>query len=409
MKKMIKYIFLVILVSTAFSARSVELGVYFLWDGNINPASDGIDSTEFPERSDQLILEANEFYEESGIDVTLVNTGIRVITMTFNDAAALREEISQSLNEFSNILAEADKRGADFITAIPLSSRLQEQMLCGQAFLNRSRDTISDAKLAVSVMQFRCGAETFAHELGHNMGLAHGTQVAQARANNIHSNGLTTYARGWGRIVNLVSAGDTSSDERIESGEYGTIMAGNNTQYWTNSTSSLVQVPLFSGPNNFHTTCSTTNTPDQCGDTSGGDSSRVINENRFTYASHQEPDVDFLSYKDVNFQTCIQSNYRNFEIVDLTNLNCSNQKIRSLDGIQQLTSLSIINLTNNNLINIDPLETVLSNNAQLIDLTGNENILCHQLQRLDDKYPGRIVMPSECFNLAAVLPALFIL
>ncbi len=386
------------------TSNAVDLGIHFYWDNShidINT-----DEESLLGMSDQLILESNEFFEESGIDVQLFNSGIEILDIAGASTSQILDDMSEARNEFSNIFQEADKHGADFIIGLPSLAILNNDGLCGRALqVSRSISQIRDPNRAIAVTRFDCGAETFAHEIGHLMGLAHGDQVSQARDNNAHSNGLTSFAKGWGRIINLASAGDTTDDEHLDPGEYATLMVGNNSQFWAYRTGPMVLVPLFSGVNNRHELCGT----GICGNATNGDASRLINENRFTYAAHQEIDADHLIYEDINLSNCLTENYSDTEIIDLNNLICSDKDIHNLDGIEQLTSLSVIDLSNNRIVNLTSLRNNLENGAQIIDLTGNNSALCHQLETLDEQYPGRIIMPSRCLNIASLISALFVL
>ena len=84
--------------------------------------------------------------------------------------------------------------------------------------------------------------------------------------------------------------------------------------------------------------------------------------------------TDF-GFEDVNFYECVMDTYINEKGVDIkyedglsdsalstiSSLDCSNREIKSAKGIEKLTSLQSLNISNNNLVSLD-----LSNNINLI-------------------------------------------
>jgi hypothetical protein len=388
------------------SVFAVDIGVYVTVDDNMVTTIKT--QNDWRAEVDQMLFEANEIYDDSGVAINLVSSHVDFRNFTYTTSAGLLSEIAAEDNEFVNILRDSDRHGADYIVAL---TELDALNLCGQAIsVNTSQATISSTDQAIALSDPDCGQDTFVHELGHLMGLAHGDQVSAARNNTVHSTALTNYAKGWGNTDTLESAGDTWADENRESGEYGTLMVGNHIMYWTGTTWN-VRVPLFSSINNFHVLCGTDISGNDipCGDATNGDAARALNENSLTYAGHEAKDADHLSYADSQLTTCLTNGYSDVEVVDLQTLNCSSKSISGLVGVEQLSSLRNVDLSNNSIVNVSPLESLSSSNIQTINLLGNNNALCHQLDNLDAKFPGSVTMPDSCFNLGAFIPVLSLL
>ncbi len=385
------------------SSQAVEIGVQAIVDTDqITPQMSEADWLDF---LDQLYFESNDMYAESGVDIQLRLTDLTFIDTAFAErqsssgVGAILDEVSREDGIYTEVLRNADRTGSDYIMFF---DDLEDANLCGRAInVNTSRGAISRTAASIAVSDPDCGAEVFLHELGHLMGLAHGNQVATARGSNVHLPAITSYARGFGRIVNLVSADDTFEDERAEPGEYGTIMVSNNLKFWARGGG--VKLPIFSSPNNtFFTVC---NGP--CGDVNTGDAARALNENRFIYAAHESTDVAELKYADPALTTCIGQSHGDTEIDELFDLNCASRGIRSVEGIEQLADIQFLNLQNNNIQNLLPLIALdtPTDLVQLINLSGNDAAICSQLRVLQERFPGQVSPPNKCFNLSAVLVA----
>ncbi len=394
------------------SVFAIEIGVYVTVDDNMVTTTTSQD--DLVANVDQLILEANELYDESNVDIELVPVVINFRDFSFTDPTDLLAEISGANNEFSDILLQADRSGADYIIAM---TQLDNHDLCGKAIsVNTSQSAISRTSSAIALSDPDCGEDTFVHELGHLMGLAHGDQVSRARSEAGHSAALTNYAKGWGNIVELDSPTVTTlvngvwvdangtGDESREQGEFSTLMVGNHVAHWTGTTWN-VKVPLFSSPTNFHSICGTDIYGDgiPCGDSANGDAVRALNENRLTYASHESPDVGWLEYGDANLKGCLTANYNSVEIKNMRFWGCASSEIRSLEGIERLTSSQLINLSDNNISVLTPLIKLAKVQAiGGVNLTGNDYAICQQLEELE----GLVSIlngPSKCFNLAAMI------
>ncbi|WP_196158990.1 reprolysin-like metallopeptidase [Reinekea sp. G2M2-21] len=387
--------------SIAQSAFSEQLGVYFVVDRAL--VSSFEDNDYWIEFIDQMVLESNEIYTDSKVDIQLRVADFSFRTFSFTDPTQLLANIQQESGAFSGLLALADRVGADYIVTL---TELAPYELCGKAVdVNRNLQSISKTKKSIALSDPDCGQDTLVHEIGHLMGLAHGSQVATARNNSGHNNGLTSYSKGWGRIVSLMNADDDYTNETFETGEYGTLMVGNHVAYWTGFANHNNKLPLFSSPTVYtNAMCA-----GPCGRAGQADSVRALNEFKSIYASHEEADVDFLTYSDSNLAGCIRDYHQGQEIVDVVSLRCVQSDIGSIGGLEQLTSAKNIDLSNNRIGVVYYLETLLAGNLQSVNLYGNDTAICEQLNSLEAKYPGKIIRPSRCLNLGALMAALTVI
>ena len=105
------------------------------------------------------IANTNDAYERSGIDIQLNLAGLELFNPVATGISARLGEIRTS-REVANL---RDRFGADYVSLVAT----RDGSICGIANLAVS------ASRAFSVSGVQCGFLTFAHELGHNMGLGH--------------------------------------------------------------------------------------------------------------------------------------------------------------------------------------------------------------------------------------------
>ena len=74
-----------------------------------------------------------------------------------------------------------------------------------------------------------------------------------------------------------------------------------------------------------------------------------------------------------------------------------------------LTDIERFFLGNNRLVNLSPLLSFSNDQVIHINLEGNDTALCHQLEQVAERFPGKVVLPYQCFNLGALLPAISLL
>lgn len=107
------------------------------------------------------ITQVNTLFEQSGIDIQM-----RLVGTEPHTVAASGFDILHDLRNDAGVQEARDEYGADIVTLIQ-SQGASASSICGVAYL-----TIQAAS-AYNVVGPRCGAESLAHEIGHNMGLAH--------------------------------------------------------------------------------------------------------------------------------------------------------------------------------------------------------------------------------------------
>lgn len=124
---------------------------------------------------------------------------------------------------------------------------------------------------------------------------------------------------------------------------------------------------------------------------------------------------------DSDLQGCINLAVQQQGVQDpaeLTVLTCANSRIRALDNIGRLGRLRFLDLGNNNISNITPLEDLptlgglnLANNVitdispllnmqslASVSLFGNNNIPCDQLSALRARLGNNLTAPERCRN-----------
>ncbi len=357
------------------------------------------------------VIETNEFYESSEADIRieLVNIVFRDITGNGSNVfpAALMILMERFREGFVDIPQTAQTFGADYTIAVV--DTMNDE--CGRA-QGVAMDVEGLFFNNLAVMQYTCDADTLAHEIGHLMGLSHGDLVASCYG-SANANGFSSYSKGYG-IGNC--------DSIFQSGEFGTLMVGN---YMARVSGGRGQVNLFSNPDIISPMCGT----DQiCGNLGNGNAARQLNERQHYYNSHASPNVETLDYIDPNFRDCMLQNYSGSDVKDIESINCSGRGITNIGDIERFKFARFIDLSNNNITNVDALMTLdgadeetwltywglgetteKTNKVASINLLGNDNIMCHVLDPLDEMYPNKVNRPPNCFNVGAFVAILSVL
>ena len=109
---------------------------------------------------DLMVAETNQAYAASGVHhrLRLVERSEVAYNETGNSGVDLRRFADPSDGHMDEVHAVRDRVGADLVHLIA-----EVDDVCGRAFLPGS----------FGLTSHRCGGRTFAHELGHNMGLSH--------------------------------------------------------------------------------------------------------------------------------------------------------------------------------------------------------------------------------------------
>lgn len=424
------------LCTAPLMSAGAEIGVRFVVDDSL--VTTWRSEQKIRDELDSWLNETNTILADSQIDMILYRAETVMTDMatnssgsTISNESVIFDHMKREINGFANLENRAKEIGADYtVTIVPALDNGKtgddERKYCGIANqVSRNSDEISARYFmqSAAIVKYTCGADTFAHELGHLFGLAHGTQVATALDSSSHKNGYHTYSKGWGRIVDITSKGDSEEDETQEAGEYGTVMVGNYLQYWSRRNASTY-VGIFSNPQVSDVTCSINSQPSPCGNQYLGDAARTIREFRHDYAAHETPDVHTLDFYDKNLQACILQTYPYtpgsdaYDINRIRSITCSGADVSSIDGLENITGFTFpsmnahfpptvaypyIDLSNNRIVNLAALYNVIPEAS--INLQGNDVANCHQLDELEQTHSG-LIRPERCLNIAALIPIL---
>jgi hypothetical protein len=128
-------------------------------------------------RINQIVSVSNQIFSDSGVDMQLrlVHTERVNFSDSVNSIEALRSVTSPYISPLANQAASLrEAHGADFVVFMRPYAR---DGYCGVAWVlgNRTGGQFSDydARMAFSHVSINCSNYVMAHELGHNMGLAH--------------------------------------------------------------------------------------------------------------------------------------------------------------------------------------------------------------------------------------------
>jgi hypothetical protein len=203
---------------TAASASAEVVDVLVLYTPEALTTRNGADINA---RISSYIAYANTAYENSQVDMQLRLVGSQLINVPYQ---RVTEENLSNLSRDSAVAALREQTGADLVTLLNLRQEMSGGYICGIGYVPAGRSDTGQfysnaASAGFSLVGIDCGVNTFAHELGHNMGLGHSyKQNSQG--------GIWPWARGHG--VN---------------GLFSTIMA------YPQSFATNNQLPVFSNPN----------------------------------------------------------------------------------------------------------------------------------------------------------------
>ncbi len=145
---------------------------------------------------DLMIAETNQAYADSGVIQRVRLVAREAVDYT---EAATGEDDLRALRDRDGVMDEIhairDRDGADLVHLIVDRDRGGNYDVCGIAWRMTTVST-SFEELGFAVTDSRCGGRTFAHELGHNMGLHHDRYVVEDRG----IPGRTSYPYSFGYV-----------------------------------------------------------------------------------------------------------------------------------------------------------------------------------------------------------------
>lgn len=286
-------------------------------------------------RIQHIIEVTNQIYLDSNVNIQIAATEILAVDYPIdNDSSTALNHITDQTHEaFTDIENIRFQQGADMVALLRMF--VDGDDACGLAWANSFIPTSEN--YMYSHTSIDCGDYVNAHELGHNMGLAH------SRAQG--DTGYTfPYALGH-RIAD------------VDNG-FSTVMAY--------TVSNAPKIFKFSNPDILCTqlACGV----DRNDPTNGADATYALNQVNMQLENlfDRNPDLTLAStaitnIADVNLQQCIQSavNSSNIQYVgQLKQLICRFDNISSLAGIDQFTALRTLNLNNNNISDLSPLTSL---------------------------------------------------
>lgn len=311
----------------------------------------------------------NGYFRNSEVDLAAEIVDIEFAGIESVDVMDILGDMENERRGFTAMFARASEYGADYTFAIVGRLLLRGKRGCGRAYaVNKTVAEVSSTRRAFAAIDIACGAHTLAHELGHLMGLNHGTAVDACEPGRGHTTAIAPYANGYS---------EGKCDGKPGADKFGTIMVGG----WMKAISGdgHGNLPMFSNPRIRAPRCGTRGI---CGDPATGDAARALNENARHYAGHEEPDVQTLKFASPTLAECIRTKYHGRKIAQLNELSCPNAGIATLAGIEKLVRLKRIDLSGNALRDARPLFALDSTQIDRINLADNRNLSCETADRL---------------------------
>ena len=148
-------------------------------------------------RVDSLLATGNNVYSNSGVDAELVQASLQAYTLsgTADEVSGTALDTIKNSNEVQSLRQQHE---ADLVVLLAPSSF----SACGIAYVGVGTPGIglfsSSFNYAYSVSGINCGADTFIHEIGHNIGLDHSYVQGD-------TGGVYDYGRGHGVQSNFVT------------------------------------------------------------------------------------------------------------------------------------------------------------------------------------------------------------
>lgn len=330
----------------------------------------------------RYVAELNGYFSDSLVNLRAEIVDIEFSRFASDDVMQLLTDMEHEQHGFERLFSKANELGADFTVGISGKLMMRGKRGCGRAYaVNKTVAEISSTRRAFAVIDFACGAHTLAHELGHLMGLNHGSLVAQCQPKMGHTTAIAPYANGY-------AIGPCNG--QWSPAKFGTIMVGG---WMREINGNQKSVPLFSNPRLRDARCGENMI---CGDPLLADEARALNENAHHYAAHEEADVHTLRYESAALKACITQRYKGKEIAELEELICPNAGIETVGGIEQLTALRRIDLSGNSLRDLQGLLNLAPDRMVRMVLEADPSVSCQTLEKLALRFPGKIERVAHC-------------
>ncbi|WP_432746029.1 M12 family metallo-peptidase [Methylobacter sp. G7] len=372
---------LILAFASGALAEAATIGIRFVVSDDLGQSATQRQATQA--KLESYVEKLNGYYRNSEVVLQVEIVDVEFSRIEAVDIMQILDDMAHEQNGFDAMFKKADEFGADYTVAMPSKLMMQGKPGCGRAYaVHRSVEAISSTSKAFAVVNFVCGAHTLAHELGHLMGLNHGTLVDFCNPGMGHTSAIAPYANGY-------AVGNC--DGKPQSGEFGDIMVGGHMREIIGNDKG--NLPIFSNPRIHDERCGINRT---CGDVAIGDAARTLNENAHYYAAHEEPDVHTLHYGSAELFACIRKKYRDKEIAELEELVCPNAEISNVADLEKLRALRHIDLSGNRLEDVGLLGQLSPDRIERIDLRGNDRLSCTSLHDLVRRFPGKVVSPIRC-------------
>lgn len=371
----------VVLWAALSAARAETIGLRFVVDTALGSTAEQQRTTAA--RLAGHVAELNAYFRNSEVSLAAEIVDVAFSRIDSADVMDILGDMEGEKRGFPDLFAKAAEYGADYSVAVVGHLLIRGKRGCGRAYaVNQTVAEISSTRRAFAAVDIACGAHTLAHELGHLMGLNHGTLVDTCEPGRGHTSAIAPYANGYG---------EGPCDGRPAADKFGTIMVGG----WMKAINGdgHSSLPMFSNPRIRDVRCGRRGV---CGDPRSGDAARALNENAAYYAGHEEPHVHTLRFASAELAACIGSKYRGRKIAELEELACPRAGIATLVGVERLTALKRIDLAGNRLGDADALLALSSNGMESIDLTDNPALSCAVLDRLVRAYGRHLAAPASC-------------
>lgn len=120
----------------------------------------------------------------------------------------------------------------------------------------------------------------------------------------------------------------------------------------------------------------------------------------FNDATVYQPPELFNDYTvaDPALDTCLRKTIEDLRIYEIKKLNilrCSHAGIVSTDGLDTFTHITVLDLSNNNLVNLPELSELIQ--LTHLNLTGNKQLSCKSMTKLVG-HIDQLILPEHCKN-----------